>query len=138
MATSGNNDLVVVDGKEDKEYDSIGKGSLIFSSDSKQVAYVAQTNDNWFVVVDGKVEKKYDGISKGSLIFDPDSKHIIYVALSGSKWFVVIDQKEEKEYDSIVSLGGGKIIFDTPNAFHYLAVKGSKIYLVNAEIETNE
>jgi hypothetical protein len=97
------------------------------------VAYGAWAGNKWFVVVDGKEEKKYDSI--GNLIFSPDSKRVAYAAWAGNKRFVVVDGKEEKKYDGIVTIGGGKIIFDSPDSLHYLAVKGESIFLVEERIK---
>jgi len=85
------------------------------------------------VVVDGKEEKQYDSIGGGTLIFSPDSKRVAYGATIGNKWFVVVDGKEEKQYDGLVK--GGTIIFDSSDSLHYLARKGSIIYLVEKRIK---
>ncbi len=65
----------------------------------------------------------------------PDSKRVAYAAQVGKKWLVVVDGKEGKQYDGIVTIGGGKIVFDTPTNLHYLALKGDSIYLVEEMIE---
>jgi dipeptidyl aminopeptidase/acylaminoacyl peptidase len=110
--------------------------SFKVSPDSRRVAYMAQEGNKQFVVVDGKEEKKYDGIGEGTLIFSPDSRRVAYVAQEGNKWVVVVDGKEEKKYDGIVTLGGGRVIFDSPDSLHYLAIeKGNKIYLVEEAIK---
>ena len=54
--------FVIIDGKEEKQYDGIVKGTLIFSPDSKHVAYRARAGNKQFVVVDGKEEKQYDAL----------------------------------------------------------------------------
>ncbi|MEW6416877.1 MAG: hypothetical protein AB1480_02010 [Nitrospirota bacterium] len=100
------------------------------------MAYIAKAKegDKWLVVVDGKEGKKYDGI--GALIFSPDSKRVAYQAIEGDEWFVVVDGKEGKRYDMIVTSGWGRarVIFDSPDNIHYLARKGSSIYLVEERI----
>jgi hypothetical protein len=88
------------------------------------------------VVVDRKEEKQYDGIMKGTSIFSPDSKRIAYAAKAGDKWFVVVDEREGRGYDGIVTGGGGRIIFDSSDSLHYLAGKGSEIYLVEEKIKS--
>lgn len=65
----------------------------------------------------------------------PDSKRIAYVALIDNKWFVVLNGKEGRRYDGIVGIGGGRLIFDSPESLHYLAQKGRSIYLVEEKIE---
>jgi hypothetical protein len=126
--------FVVVDGKEGKRYDFLGT-TLIFSPDSKRVAYVAKEGDKKFVVVDGKEGKRY--VSIGTIpVFSPDSKHLAYVAEADHKQLVVVDGQEGKEYAGIINIGRRKIIFNSPNAFHYLAVRGgNRIYLVNERIK---
>lgn len=72
--------FAVVDGKDEKKYDLVGRNSAVFSPDSKHLAYVAvsgkvnlpevnkyfRTSDvfsgEMFVVVDGKEEKRYKHI----------------------------------------------------------------------------
>jgi len=174
-AQEGNKRVLVVDGKEEKQYDDIAEGTPIFSPDSRRLAFTAKVGNQWLVVVDGKEEKRYDGIGAGSLIFSPDSKRLAYGARLGNKWFMVVDGKEEKqvdsigtvsfspdsqrvaygavvgkkslvvadgkegtEYDAVISGGrssGGRIVFDRPDIFHYLVVKGSELYLVEEKIE---
>jgi len=88
--------------------------------------------------VDGKKEgKEYDGIFKNSLIFSSDGNQVAYAAVMispivGPKCFVVVNGKEGKQYDNIIRQGG--IIFDSPDSLHYLALKGSDIYLVEERI----
>ena len=130
----GNKWFVVVDGKEEKQYDRIGSGSL-FSPDSKRVAYGAKVGNKQFVVVDGKEEKQYDSILGAGPVFSPDSQRVGYAAQVGNKRCVVVDGKEGKQYDSIVYLGGGKIMFDSADSLHYLALKGGGIYLVEERIQ---
>ena len=111
------------------------KESFKVSPDSKRVAYAAGVGDKWFVVVDGKEEKQYDGIGEGTPIFSPDSKRVAYAAQVGNKRFVVVDGKEEKQYDGIVTIGGGRIVFDSSDSLHYLALKGKGIFLVEERIK---
>jgi hypothetical protein len=40
----------------------------------------------------------------------------------GNQRFVVVNGKEEKPYDDIVTIGGGKIVFDSADSLHYLAL----------------
>jgi hypothetical protein len=130
----GNEQLVVVDGIEGRLYDSIVKGSLVFSSDSKRFAYVAQEGNKQIVVVDGAEEKPYDGM-KTNPIFSSDSKNVVYIALVDDKVCVVVNGKEGKLYDEILNTGWGKIVFDSSDSLYYFARKGSTIYLVKEWIK---
>ena len=65
-AGAGDKQFVVVDGREEKQYDAILEGTPLFSPDSRRVAYVAGVGDKQFVVVNGREEKQYDGITDSS------------------------------------------------------------------------
>jgi len=100
--------IVLVDGKaRNGYYGTVGENSIIFSSDSKRLAYAAAGAHmgvvKWFLVVDGKEEKKqYDGVT--APVFSPDSKHLAYGAQEGKASFIILDGKEEdKRYDSVSS-----------------------------------
>jgi Tol biopolymer transport system component len=101
-------------------------GTLIFSPDSKLVAYAAGIGNKQFVIVDGKEGARYDGIMSGSLIFSPDSKHVAYAAEAGNKRFVIVDGKEGTRYDAI-----GSLIF-SPNSKRvaYGAGIGNKRFVI--------
>jgi hypothetical protein len=83
VAKAGDKQVVVVDGEEGKQYDSILEGTPIFSLDSKRVVYGAQIGDKWLVVVDREEGKQYDGILEGTLTFSPDGERIAYIAVVG-------------------------------------------------------
>ena len=79
----------MADGKEGKHYDEVGEGKLIFSPNSKRMAYAAQTGDKWFVVADGKAGKhQIVAIGGGKIIFDA-SNNIHYLAIKDSKIYLV-------------------------------------------------
>ena len=129
VAKEGRKWFVVVDGKEEKKYNSsIVDGTLIFSPDSKRVVYAAKEGNKMFVIVDGKEEKQYDGIGKGYPIFSPNSKHVVYAAYEENKWFLVVDGIEEKKYDTIMESSS----FFSPDSKQtvYTATEGGKMFVV--------
>jgi hypothetical protein len=69
----------VVDGKEEKPYDGID--TLLFSPDSRRVAYMAAVGAKQFVVVDGNEGKPYDGFPKGTKIIFDSGSALHYLAL---------------------------------------------------------
>ena len=81
------------------------------------------------------MHQPYDGIAEGSIVFCPDSQKIAYWAKVDDKWSVFINGKDGKKYDRVISGGGEKIIFDSSDKFHYLAIKDSNIYLVEEIIK---
>ena len=85
-AKVGSKQFVVVDGKEQKQYD--GVGLLTFSPQGNHIAYAAKRGDKWLVVIDGKEEKQYDIVYRGGVVFDsPDSLH--YLAQRGNSIYLV-------------------------------------------------
>ena len=126
--------FVIVDGIDGKFFDSIVKGSLIFSADSKRFAYVAKEGNQQIVVVDGAEGKPYEGI-KTHPMFNPDSRKVVYVAQTGDKVCVVVDGKEGKLYDDILNAGIGKIIFNSADQINYFARNGNSVVSVEEKIE---
>ena len=123
---------MVVDGQEQKVYDEIG--SLLFSPDSKQLAYVARrAGEKCFVVVDGQEQKQYAWIQeRSSLVSSPDSRRLAYVAdlepFGSRKWFVVVDGQEQKVYDRIEE---GSLLFSPDSKrLAYVAVGGTNLFVV--------
>ena len=110
--------------------------SFKISPDNRRMACAATVGNKWFVIVDGVGGKEYDGIGNSTPIFSPDSKRVAYAAAVGSKSLVVVDGVEGEEYDAVLSMGIGKVIFDSPNSLHYLAVKGgNSIYLMEERLK---
>ncbi|MCD4782856.1 MAG: hypothetical protein K8T10_03385 [Candidatus Eremiobacteraeota bacterium] len=101
-----------------------------FSPDSKRTAYVAEKDGKCLVVIDGNEGVKYDDI-RTAPIFSPDSKLAVYTAYREGKEFVVVEGKEGKKYDNVfLNEGNESVLFKLPDTFHYIARKGSNIYLV--------
>ena len=85
--------------------------------------------------MDGKEGEEYDGIMQGFPIFAPDSNFVAYVARSDNKNLLVANGKKGDKYDAIIISKGGRVVFDSSNSLHYLAIKGKNIFLV--EEKTN-
>jgi len=107
LAKNGDRYPLILDGEkvQDHKYFS---SSLVFSSDSKHIAYVVATEDSHYAVIqDRKKGKSYEVIETGSitgrgrLFFSPDNQHVIYVVREEGKNMIVIDGKEGQPYDKI-------------------------------------
>lgn len=110
--------LVVVYGKESRQYDAIASPP-IFSLDSKRMAYVAQMANVWVTIVDGEA-KPYNAV--GPLIFSPDGERVAYAATkSGDRLFVVVDGESGKEYDDV----GGLVFSPNGKRIAYAATESS-------------
>ena len=76
---------VVEAGKKGEVYASVG--SLLFSPDSKRLAYVAYDGRKSIVVVDGHEGNHYHGIMGGISFDSPDQLH--YMARKGNAFYLV-------------------------------------------------
>ncbi|MBI2676041.1 MAG: PD40 domain-containing protein [Candidatus Aenigmarchaeota archaeon] len=97
-ARDGEQEVVVLDGKEIRKHD--GVMYFTFSPDSQRIAYAMKAGEKKFVTVDDSEHKQYEGV--GQIVFSPDSKNVAYGA-TGSHWddlFVVVNGKEGKVYKS--------------------------------------
>lgn len=93
-------DFLVVDGKREKAYyEAIDCCQIVWSHDSRRVAFVAKKGNQVFVVADGKEGPRYDKVF--GLTFSPDSKHVLYAGRVNEKSRIVIDGKEGKAYDRV-------------------------------------
>lgn len=104
----------------------IKENSLVFSPDSRRVAYTVREGSKWFVIIDNTHGKKYDNTGE-CIIFSPDSKQSAYVAKEGDKEFVVVNGKEGKKYDSI---GTNPQFSPVGNDLAYTAMLDEKQFVV--------
>jgi hypothetical protein len=107
---------------------------VVFSANSKRIAYPARQGDEHFVVVDGREGARYDEINPPP-VFSPKGSRIAYGARRDRQRFVVVDGKEGQPYDAIVDLGASRIVFDSASSLHYLALRKDDIYLVEAKVD---
>jgi Tol biopolymer transport system component len=100
---------VIVDYKKQKDYEFILKNTIVFSPDSKRLAYAARSTkiengvhiSQEFVVVDGIEHEKFYTIYKGTIVFSPDSKQIAYVASAQGRDCLILNGRETASYDGI-------------------------------------
>lgn len=91
--------MVVVDGQEHKRYKGGNSSPILFSPDSRHVAYTASDSDNNVLVLDGVEQKEYPGVF--FLAFGPDSRRLVLKTKSGEQDVLVVDGVEGKPYTSI-------------------------------------
>lgn len=80
------------------------RGGLIFSPDSRRVAFVADTGDpdKQFVIADDQKQQEYPGVTRPS--FSPDGQHLAYAAFTKDRasMLVIVDGVERERYDAVV------------------------------------
>lgn len=89
VARRGDRLHVVIDGRESPGYDAVLKGSLQFSPDGRNVAYIAALADSWLVVVNESVSGRHSGAT--NLTFSPDGRRLAYAARLDDGWRVFCD-----------------------------------------------
>lgn len=95
---NGNKEYVVMDGKEEKQYDLISPSNFAFSPDSQSFAYVAHSGRKALVVNNGKEIGEYEGIAPNCLIY---RQKLIYITRTVCQYQLIVDGKPEKAYDQI-------------------------------------
>jgi WD40 repeat protein len=125
---------MVIDGQEGKGYLQIGPP--VFSPDSKYLAYMAVKDAKMIMVINEKQGKSYDAVG-GISYFSPDSKHHAYMAKKDNMWLVVVDEKEGAEkFDGF--LKQTRLVFNSPNSFHALALRSYSPEFVRLEVEIDK
>ncbi len=115
-------------------YDAIA--SMVFSPDSRRAAFHAQTDGKWVLVVnapDGTYSSRFksDSVLNETLGFTPDGKYLLYAAMTNGRPHMVVNgQPAQSFYEAIWNINGGRIVFDAPTSFSYIALKDGKINLV--------
>ncbi|MBN2293156.1 MAG: PD40 domain-containing protein [Pirellulales bacterium] len=125
---------LVVDGVEGPEYDKfLLTDNIQFSPDSQRVAYTAYRDKRWFIVVDGhEWEHAFEDVGNGMLTFSPDSRHLATWGKRDGNWSLVVDGMEQGRYAG--PLRGSRIVFDNDRSFRAIAVQGTQVLAVNAQL----
>lgn len=125
--------VVVLDGKEGQPCTAVLEAK--FSPDGRRFAYVAQADNYCVLVVDGATVLKCPGDPRrdyaplGGLEFSPDGRrlayHLVEFADGKRRDRVVVDGTAGEPFDFLVRAGGARLIFESPDVLHYLALKYS-------------
>ncbi len=121
---AGDQNLVVLDGKEQKKY--LGVSGPVYSPDSKRVAYLALVGDKTISVVDGKEGKGYD--DRDLPVFSPDSKSAAFRAMVGDRGFIVHNGQKQPEYEIV----GTPVFSPDSQRLAYLAQKNDRWMMVDS------
>ncbi len=131
-ATLGKEQFIVIDGKEQKHFDSITEASFLFSPDGTHFTYDAVVGGKHSVVVDGKTFGPYDAVKLGPG-FSAAGANWAAVVYRGEKAMVNLNGKESPEYDGLIA---GDFTF-SPDGKHmaYGAKRGKQQFVVLDGVE---
>jgi len=122
--THKNKQILVVDGTEGTEYDSIG--DFVFSGDGRQFAYAAKRGRAWVLVLDGKERNLGEGEISG-LEFGPESAQLAYVSRQNKVEDVTVGEIKGTGFDRVsrpfFSADGKRVA--------YMAKRGAKKFIVS-------
>jgi WD40 repeat protein len=132
--------------------------AMIWSPDSKRLAYLANEGDNFFFVIDGKREEyNFFSLGKRDLfnyfvesdilrsprgaavtfnVFSPDSQHYAYPAYLGDKYVMVRDGVAGEPYDKIETNRYQRVFSPDSKHVEYFALKGEEDFHVIDGVET--
>jgi len=97
---------------------------MVFSDDSKRLAYGGRRGNKFFLVVDGKQGTDYDAL--GYFGFSQDGKHRAFTAKKGDKAVIVVDGKERATYDSVPA----GPVFRADGVLEFLAANRPSLYRI--------
>ena len=87
-------------------YDAVALSAIVFSPDSRSIAYPARVDGRWHVVRDGRFGPPVDEV--GALVPGATGR-LAYEARLGDAWYVVSDDRFSAPFDSVIE---GSITFD--------------------------
>lgn len=127
VAHFGQKKRVFVDHQDDGVEMEYLEGGMVFSEDSKRLAYGGRGfgnrfHEKRFLVVDGKRGADYDGL--GYFGFSQDGKHIAYAAKKGAKCVIVVDGVEHGEYGAVPA----GPVFRSDGVLEFLAADKFSLY----------
>ncbi|NLF30778.1 MAG: hypothetical protein GX591_07820 [Planctomycetes bacterium] len=97
IASCGEKQYVLVDGRADPAFDRIRSYSLTFSPDGRHYAYVAQHGESAMVVTDGVASSPHTDIFE--LTWSPATGELAYVARDDDGWRVVVAGRAGPRFD---------------------------------------
>jgi len=86
---------VIYDGSPTSTYD-MAVPPIVFSPDSKRMAFRISRGKDALVVTDGRQGRGYGNV--GPPAFSPDSQKVAYKALKNGKTVIVVDEKEDEPF----------------------------------------
>jgi Tol biopolymer transport system component len=138
VAKTEGKEAVFVDGRRVGSHDEVGLP--VFSPDGTRVAYTAKHDGKWTVTVDGVAQGAYLYRRAYNPVFSPDGSHLAFQAWHKGKTLVVVDGIEGRPYEDLLAdltlTGVPAVAFDENSCFHYLAVQGKQLLLVEERLST--
>jgi hypothetical protein len=136
-ASQGDSQFILVDGQPSiggvaqKAYTKVTPP--FYSPKGKHLLYLGEKDGKKILIDNGVALESRDG-AVDQFFFNDDETLLAYIAAVGEGETVLINGAPGKEYETIMTMGGGSILFDGKDAMHYLAIKDGKILLVEEKL----
>lgn len=107
VAASGERSCLKVDGVDRGCFDGLAIRHILFSPDSRRMAFPVKDGNEWRVVLDGVPGPPVAGV--GDMVFSGDGGRLAYSAEREGAWRVVVDGRFGEPFDSLYA---GTLTFD--------------------------
>ncbi len=136
-ASQGESEFVLMDGQPSmngvpqKAYTKVT--APYFSPKGKHLLYLGETSGKKTLIDNGKPLESHDG-AVDQFFFSDDESLLAYIATVGEEEIVLINGVPGNKYETIMTMGGGGVIFDGVQKMHYIAIKAGKLLLVEEKL----
>jgi Tol biopolymer transport system component len=137
-ASQGDRQFVLLDGQPSingvpqKGYSKVT--APFFSPKGKHLLYLGETGGKKVLIDNGKPLESHDG-AVDQFFFSEDESLLAYIAAVGEEEMVLINGAPGNKYETIMSMGGGGVIFDGNQKVRYIAItKDGKLLLVEEKL----
>lgn len=137
VAMQGKSQFVLVDGQPtiggiaQKAYTKVTPPA--FSKTGKRLIYLGEKDGKNLLIDNGTQLESLDGAVDQFYLSDDESL-LAYIAATGEDEMVLINGVQGNKYETIMTMGGGSILFDAADQMHYLAIKDGKLILVEEKL----
>ena len=92
-------------------------------------------DEEWVVVLDGQELGRFEDLAANGLTFSPDSQRLAYAVKDDDGWTVMVDGTRSRHWGALATQDSPVVVFDGPDQFHYLAISGTDVLLVEERLE---
>lgn len=137
QASQGDSQFILVDGQPSvagvaqKAYDKVTPPA--FSKTGKRLIYLGEKDGKKILIDNGTPLESLDGAVDQFFVSDDESL-LAYIAATGEEEMVLLNGVPGNKYETIMTMGGGSILFDGADQMHYLAIKDGKLILVEEKL----
>lgn len=137
IASQGDSQFILVDGQPSvagvaqKAYDKVTPPA--FSKTGKRLIYLGEKDGKKILIDNGTPLESLDGAVDQFFVSDNESL-LAYIAATGEEEMVLVNGVPGNKYETIMTMGGGSILFDGADQLHYIAIKDGKLILVEEKL----